>query len=147
MTKTGPGALGADLPVMGLLALPLAACNGGTAAPTEGRTCDGIPEEMGGCDPSRPVFTGTTCDSLAEEWVWAIDTGVTAVIDGPKDVDGEGRSVRISSVLIVASVSVGMRMHDLGLLEECDVPEFLLDRTGTVQARPGHPGPDRPLRR
>jgi hypothetical protein len=108
------------------LSLLLAACGiGGQAATPTPEFCDGIPAEIGGCAPDRPVFAGDTCDGLAREWGRVVDTRVAAIIDGPPELDGKGRGVRVSDALVLASVLVGGRMHELGLLDACDAPEFL----------------------
>jgi hypothetical protein len=95
------------------------------APPTNPPVCDGIPADMGGCDSSRPVFAGTTCEAIADAWVAAIQERVLPVISGPPVADGMQRSSRISNVLVLSSVVAGMRLDDLGLLDSCDAPIFL----------------------
>jgi hypothetical protein len=80
---------------------------------------------MGGCDSSRPVFVGNTCEAIADEWVAAIDEGVLPIINGPPVEDDLQRSSRISNVLVVSSIVAGMRLDELGLLDSCDAPTFL----------------------
>lgn len=95
------------------------------ASPTDPPVCDGIRADVGGCDSSRPVFAGTTCEAIANEWVAAIDERVRPIISGPPVEDGKQRSSRISDVLVVSSVIAAMRLDDLGLLDSCDAPTFL----------------------
>ena len=97
----------------------------GGAAPSDPPACDGISAEAGGCDSSRPVFVGTTCEAIADEWVAAIDERVVPIINGPPVEDGKQRSSRITDVQVVASVIAAMRLDELGLLASCDAPTFL----------------------
>ena len=95
------------------------------ASPTNPPVCDGIPADMGGCDSSRPVFVGTTCEAIADEWVAAINERVIPIINGAPVEDDLQRSSRISNVLVLSSVVAGMRLDELGLLDSCDAPTFL----------------------
>ena len=95
------------------------------ASPTNPPVCDGIPADFGGCDSARPVFTGTTCVAIADEWVTAIDERVIPIINGPPVENDMQRSSRISNVLVLSSIVAGMRLDELGLLDSCDAPTFL----------------------
>ena len=95
------------------------------ASPTNPPACDGIRADVGGCDSRRPVFVGTTCAAIADEWVAAIDERVVLIINGPPVEDGMQRSSRISNALVLSSVVAGMRLDDLGMLDSCDAPTFL----------------------
>ena len=95
------------------------------ASPTNPSPCDGITADIGGCDSSRPVFVGTTCEAIADEWVAAIDERVVPIINGPPVEGEQQRSSRISDVQVVASVIAAMRLNELGLLDSCDAPTFL----------------------
>jgi hypothetical protein len=95
------------------------------ASPSDPPACDGISAEAGGCDSSRPVFVGNTCEAVADEWVAAIDERVVPIINGPPVEGGQQRSSRISDVQVVASVMAAMRLDELGLLDSCDAPTFL----------------------
>jgi hypothetical protein len=106
------------------LGLLVAACTG-TAEATQPPTCDGISADMGGCDEDQPVYAGTTCEDLAKEWGNKVDRRLTAIIDGPAVVDGKAKSAQHSDVLVLTSTRLAMYMDRLGLLERCDVPEFL----------------------
>ena len=109
-----------------LVVILIAGCGPiGAAPPTDPSVCDGIPADMGGCDSSRPVFVGTTCEAIADEWVAAIDERVLPIINGPPVEDEMQRSSRISNVLVLSSVVGGMRLDDLGLLDSCDAPTFI----------------------
>jgi hypothetical protein len=94
-------------------------------SPTEPPVCNGIRADVAACGSSRPVFVGTTCEAIADEWVAAIDERVLPIISGPPVDDGKQRSSRISDVLVVSSVIAAMRLDDLGLLDSCDAPTFL----------------------
>ena len=87
--------------------------------------CDGIPADMGGCDEDQPTYTGTTCADLAREWGDEVDQRVSGVIDGPAVVDGEQKSVQQSQVLVLTSTRLSMYMDRKGVLDGCDLPEFL----------------------
>ena len=109
-----------------LVVILIAGCGPvGGASPTNPPVCDGIPADLGGCDSSRPVFAGTTCEAIADEWVAAIDERVLPVINGPPVEDDLQRSSRISNVLVLSSIVAGMRLDELGLLDSCDAPTFL----------------------
>ena len=110
-----------------LVVILIAGCGPFTGASrkTDPPVCDGIPADVGGCDSSRPVFAGSTCEAIADEWVAAIDERVLPIIDGPPVADGMQRSSRILNVLVVSSVVAGMRLNELGLLNSCDAPAFL----------------------
>lgn len=94
-------------------------------SPTNPSACDGISAEAGGCDSSRPVFVGTTCEGIADEWVAAIDGRVVPIINGPPVEGGKQRSSRITDVQVVSSVIAAMRLDELGLLDSCDASTFL----------------------
>jgi hypothetical protein len=109
-----------------LVSLLVAACSTPLASSSPASSiCEGIPADMGGCSPSRPLFTGSTCQAIAIEWGAAVDRGVVPVINGPATADGKQRSARIADVLVLASIVAGMRLHELSLLPSCDTPEFL----------------------
>ena len=97
----------------------------GSAEPTQRLSCDGITAEVGGCDEDRPAYTGTTCAELAREWGDEVDRRLTGVIDGPGFVDGKAKSARQTDVLVLASTRLSMYMDRTGLLDSCDLPEFL----------------------
>ena len=114
------------LTLSAVFALLCGACS--IAAPPTTSTpavCDRISADMGGCSAARPVFAGSTCKDLAAEWGRAVDRLVVSVIDGPAEVAGKRRSVLVGDALTLASVAVGLRLNDLGLLDSCDVAEFL----------------------
>ena len=72
-----------------------------------------------------PVYTGTTCAGLAHEWGEEVDRRITAIIDGPDVVTDLGKSAQNIQALTLASTALSMHMDGLGLLNECDMPEFL----------------------
>jgi hypothetical protein len=107
--------------VLGLL---VAGCVG-TGEPTEAPLCDGIPADMGGCSKDQPAYTGVTCEELAEQWGSEVDRRLTAIIDGPAVVEGEAKSVQQTTALVLVSTRLSQYMDRLGLLDDCDLPEFL----------------------
>lgn len=86
---------------------------------------------VGGCAGSTtqpdetPVYAGTTCGELATEWGQEVDRRITAIIDGPDVVNGSAKSARNTHALVLASTAMSEHMNHLGLLNECDLPEFL----------------------
>ena len=82
---------------------------------------------IGSSTPSDgpPVYTGTTCAELAHEWGQEVDRRITTIIDGPAVVQGMAKSSRNIDALVLASTALSVHMDDLGLLNECDMPEFL----------------------
>ena len=106
------------------LGLLMAGCMGSAGNATQPPFCDGITAEVGGCDEDQPTYTGTTCAELAREWGDEVDRRLTAVIDGPA-VDGEAKSVQQSNVLVLTSTRLSMYMDRTGLLDSCDLREFL----------------------
>lgn len=111
-------------PVCLALGVLVAGCMG-TAEPTQRPLCDGITAEVGGCDEDQPAYTGTTCAELAREWGDEVDRRLTGVIDGPGVVDGKAKSARQTDVLVLTSSRLSMYMDRTGLLDSCDLPEFL----------------------
>ena len=83
--------------------------------------CDGVTSDAGGCTTERHEFTGTTCDELAREWGTFVDKLVVALLSGPQDVGGQGRSVRLKQAVVITTVDMNERMRDLSLRAECDV--------------------------
>ena len=88
-------------------------------------TCNGISAEMGGCAADLPTFTGSTCDEIADEFGPAMDAAVLKVIHGPQNVNGERRSVRLTSANIVITTLATDRMIELGIIDDCEMPDFL----------------------
>jgi len=72
-----------------------------------------------------PVYAGTTCAELAHEWGEEVDRRITTIIDGPDVVNGMAKSSRNIDALVQASTALSVHMDHLGLLNECDMPEFL----------------------
>lgn len=114
------------LALAAVFALLVGACSSAPRPATSTpAVCDRTPAEMGGCSTARPIFVGSTCKELAAEWGRAVDGLVVSVIDGPAEVAGKRRSVLVGDALTLASVAVGLKLNDLGLLASCDVAEFL----------------------
>ncbi|MDQ2964233.1 MAG: hypothetical protein M3R57_00060 [Chloroflexota bacterium] len=103
-------------------ALVFAACGVG-AAPTE-TFCDGISSQLGGCDPDRPKFSGTTCDEVAREFGREIDTRLLAIYRGSESRE-ESKAVRVAHMTSVAAVLANLHLRRLGLIKECTAPAFL----------------------
>jgi hypothetical protein len=72
-----------------------------------------------------PVYTGTTCAELAHEWGEEVDRRITTIIDGPDVVNEMAKSSRNIDALALTSTALSVHMDHLGLLNECDMPEFL----------------------
>ena len=117
----GSAAFAATCLALGVL---IAGCLG-SAEPTKPPLCDDISATAGGCDADQPAYTGTTCADLAREWGDEVDRRLTAVIDGPAVVEGEAKSAQQTSVLVLTSTRLSMYMDRAGLLDSCDLPEFL----------------------
>jgi hypothetical protein len=81
----------------------------------------------GSSTPSNgpPVYAGTTCAQLAHEWGQEVDRRITTIIDGPDVVNGMAKSSRNIDALALTSTALSVHMDHLGLLNECDMPEFL----------------------
>jgi hypothetical protein len=81
------------------------------------------------CSGSRAgnplVYTGTTCTELAREWGHEVDGRISAIIDGPDVVDGLTKSAQNTDALVQASTALSVHMDHIGILDECDMPEFL----------------------
>jgi hypothetical protein len=87
--------------------------------------CDGVTKEAGGCTTERHEFTGTTCVDLGIEWGQLVDRQVVAIIDGPADVGGNAKSVRLKQAVVIASLDVNERMRELDLRSDCNVEMIL----------------------
>jgi len=110
--------------VLGLVVALLASSCTSVPSPSAS-SCDGVTAEAGGCNLSQTDFAGTTCAGVAAEWGKLVDRRLIAVIEGPAVEAGRQRSARISDVLVVASVRASQHLQDIGLLDSCDLPEFL----------------------
>jgi hypothetical protein len=100
------------------------ACTPGRASSPTPSPCDGISAEIGGCDPDRPTFSGTTCAEVGAEWGETVDRRILAVIDGPRDVGGKAKSVRISDAMVLAFVLSTLHLDTLGQLSGCTADEY-----------------------
>src|SRR5262245_21042381 len=86
---------------------------------------------VAGCSDSgapadaEPTYAGTTCAALAQEWGHWVDRRLTADIDGPDIVDDMAKSARNTDALVRASTELSVHMAHIGILDECDMPEFL----------------------
>lgn len=102
----------------------LSACSvfpGASARPT---LCNGVPADIGGCD-DPPRYEGTTCAALSAEWGQEVNDRILKLIVEPAVVNGEQRSARVHSVLVLATTTLGLRMGQLGLLGECSASDIL----------------------
>ena len=93
-------------------------------------TCLALGLLVAGCSfttqsDETPVYAGTTCAELAQEWGEEVDRRVTGIIDGPDVVNGQAKSARNTHALVLASTAMSEHMNHLGLLNECDMLEFL----------------------
>ena len=113
-----------------LMAAALWGCSLVPGASPNPTSCNGITSEVGGCDPGLPTFAGTTCEAIADEYGAAIDTATVAVINGPRELEGERQSVRLTDAAFLITNLATNRMIELDLLEDCTMPAFL-DRAST----------------
>ena len=90
------------------LALLVVGCSGSTTQPDE-----------------TPVYTGTTCAELAREWGQEVDRRITDIIDGPEVVNGQAKSAQNTDALVLPSTALSVHLTHVGMLNECDMPEFL----------------------
>lgn len=108
-----------------ILVASLTSCSVASTPSPEPTICDGVPSDIGGCSSQRPTYEGTTCEQLGAEWGQYVDAGLRAVIAGPESIDGKARSVLIHEQLVLATVTAGLRLQQLGLLDTCKVAIFL----------------------
>jgi|GEM_PF-5447397 len=87
--------------------------------------CDGVSSEAGGCTLSRHTYTSVTCQDLAEEWATVVDATVVGVLHGPAEVEGQGRSVLLRQVVVIATVDLNEHLRDLGLRGSCVAGDFV----------------------
>jgi hypothetical protein len=99
-------------------------CATAMGSPTQ-TVCGGISSQAGGCDPNRHIFVESTCDDLAREWATVVDGRIVGIIDGPEDVGGEARSVRLKQAVVGATIDVNGRMRALDIRVDCNAEAFL----------------------
>lgn len=87
--------------------------------------CDGIDARIGGCDPDRPRYTGTTCTEVGGEFGRQLDARLVAIYRGPDVVNGESKAVRAANVTGVALSLANLHLRRLGLIRDCDAREFI----------------------
>jgi hypothetical protein len=109
---------------MVVLATTVASCGIGGPSPAQ-TVCDGVSSEMGGCAPGRHTFTSTSCADLAREWATVVDAAVVGVLDGPKSVNGNARSVLLRLALVITTADLNQRLQALSLQADCDLEEFM----------------------
>ena len=103
----------------------IAAC-GPSSGPSPTQTvCDGVSSEMGGCTTERHTFVSSTCEDLAREWAGVLDSALVAILDGPEAVEMQSRSVLFKQALVITTIDMQTRLTEIGLLETCDLPEFM----------------------
>jgi hypothetical protein len=120
------GASSLRLLVGAVLCLLVMTAGGCIAAPGDpDRVCDGVPSELGGCDPDQPGFAGTDCEAVGREFGAELDRRVLAIIDGPALVNGESQAVRVTSALGLVSARANQHLRRNGLVDDCGVDEFL----------------------
>lgn len=103
----------------------IAACNTAPQVSPTQTVCDGVSSEMGGCTAERHDFTSSTCADLAREWATVLDAAVVAVLNGPDAVGDQGRSSLIRQALVITTIDMNVRMREVGLQADCDLPEFM----------------------
>jgi hypothetical protein len=113
--------------VIALALTVIAAASSGCTpnAPAAATDCHGIPASMGACDPDLHVFTGETCQAIADEFGPALEAQAMKVVRGPRELSGERQSVRLTNAEIVVTQIASERMIELGIFEDCSMPDFL----------------------
>lgn len=48
-----------------------------------------------------------------------------AILDGPDAVENQSRSVLFKQALVITTIDIQTRLTEHGLLETCDLPEFM----------------------
>ena len=116
-----------DLIGLGLIALSmalgLAGCGVGVGSPSPS-ICDGVSTEIGPCG-GRPIFAGTTCESLASEYGAVLDRALLEIVRGPADVGGNAKSSRVIQAEAYVTTALTDRMVAIGVIERCKMPAFL----------------------
>jgi hypothetical protein len=94
------------------------------ATPTP-EICGDIPADIGGCSSNRPVYQGTTCEAVGQEWGRWIERLVTPIFDDAGVVDGEQKSVRVHEALVLATITAGLHLDEVDLLGVCTSTDFV----------------------
>lgn len=104
--------------------MALAACSTVPETPTPS-ICDGIGADIGGCRSDLPVFEGEDCAAIGREFGAYLNDETLAIVQGPSDVDGEARSVRLKQAMTLMASLANTQLDALGLRSACDAPQFL----------------------
>jgi hypothetical protein len=115
------------IPIATSVVLSLAVVGCGVLGSPSPSFCDGIDAQFGGCDADRPVFNGTTCADVADEFGRQINDRSLAIIAGPADANGESRAVRMTHLMVVAASLANKHLRDNGLVADCDMDEFMAE--------------------
>jgi hypothetical protein len=87
--------------------------------------CDGAPRELGGCTQDQPVFSGGSCAGVGREFGVQLDERAIAIINGPQNVNGESRSVRLDQQVLLVMTRANKHIRNQGMARECDADEFV----------------------
>lgn len=113
------------LGAVAVLASILSGCGLFPGTSAQPSSCNGVPADIGGC-ADAPTYEGTTCEALSAEWGQEVDDRILKVIAEPPVVNDKQRSARIHDVLVLATVTLGLRMGEIGLLGHCSATEILM---------------------
>lgn len=118
--------MGLRTPVIGiacafLVAVTAAACG---AAPADVAACSGDPDDPE-CASMIPAFTAIDCATAGAQWGEAVDRLAVDVINGPATANGEARSVRIRTALILPTTTLGQYLDAHGMLGSCTAADLL----------------------
>lgn len=72
-----------------------------------------------------PAFTATDCASAGAEWGAAVDRLAADVVTGPANRNGEARSVRIRTAMILPTTTLGRYLDAHGMLGSCSAAQLL----------------------
>lgn len=81
--------------------------------------------DIGGCRSDLPVFQGEDCAAIGREFGAYLNDETLAIVQGPSDVDGEARSVRLKQAMTLMASLANTQLDALGLRSACDAPQFL----------------------
>lgn len=104
--------------------LALSACGMLGIGNAEPSACDGISSTVGGCDADRPVFSGTTCDAVAEELGVQLNDQLLEIVNGPERSD-ESKATRVRHRESLAVSLANNHLREMGLIRDCGVDGFL----------------------
>jgi hypothetical protein len=112
--------------VLFVLAITVGGCAPNPDAQPEPSFCDGISSAVGGCDPDRPTFAGTSCEAIAHEFGEQLDRRLVAIHGGPEDPEAS-KAVRAQHFTTVAASLANNHIREIGLIKECSAEPFVAE--------------------